>query len=611
MKKLLIFFIFLSHCLSADFSSVPVSYKGRIRPLQSYADLLFFDLYHANSVKKEDLSQFPLYDPLDIVFNLYLNGYQRWQQVPLIWIGDPEAKKILDLPEKTLRFSYHQLLTAFEEHPEALKIIARYYYEKNAKSSKGLVELKEISPDFLVNRELNIIRTAKDFPWNQLAIGTSLKSDFSTTKLAENLIRTLQKINFLESFKGITKNQSTTAKSSHFLLLPSRYQTSEWADPARLYQSEKNFTAYSNQAFHQIRESFLQLVENPEDPFLKEKFAHSLEVAYQEIAASPLIKGANQQLYYPSQWQLLLEKWYTTLPITAISIVGYLMAIFFLLGFPSSLYARYLGTMSFLIAFLVQFGSLLTRSLILMRPPVSNMFETVIYVPWIGALVGIVLAKLFKSRWPLIASSFLAAILLAVLEISDLNTGLDNVQAVLNSRFWLTIHVLMIVASYGVLILAGVFGHFYLISLLTNFKERELIAKCLIQTLYIGTALLIPGTILGGVWAAQSWGRFWDWDPKESWAFISICSYLVLIHLYRFNKIQIKGLSFGSILGLGIISFTWYGVNYVLGTGMHTYGFGSGSHAYYILFLLAESTFLIYMALKLQKISCVKHNQGI
>ena len=112
------------------------------------------------------------------------------------------------------------------------------------------------------------------------------------------------------------------------------------------------------------------------------------------------------------------------------------------------------------------------------------------------------------------------------------------------------------------------------------------------KTLYIGTALLIVGTILGGVWAAQSWGRFWDWDPKESWAFISALMYLAFLHAYKFRKIKERGLAIGSILGLMTISFTWYGVNYILGTGLHSYGFGGGGEWLYYSYLLGEGLFI-------------------
>ena len=125
-----------------------------------------------------------------------------------------------------------------------------------------------------------------------------------------------------------------------------------------------------------------------------------------------------------------------------------------------------------------------------------------------------------------------------------------------------------------------------------NSLTLKQLSSMILQTLYIGTAMLIAGTILGGLWAAESWGRFWDWDPKESWAFISSAFYLIWIHAYRFHKISSFGLAFGSVSGLLAISFTWYGVNYILGTGLHSYGFGSGGEHLYYAFLGTESLFL-------------------
>jgi ABC-type transport system involved in cytochrome c biogenesis permease subunit len=152
----------------------------------------------------------------------------------------------------------------------------------------------------------------------------------------------------------------------------------------------------------------------------------------------------------------------------------------------------------------------------------------------------------------------------------------------------------MIVGSYGVLLLAGVLGHLLLIY---GDKASKGLFPALLLSLYIGVALLIPGTLLGGVWAAQSWGRFWDWDPKESWAFITACIYLLFIHAYRFKYIGPYGLAFGSIFGLIAVSFTWYGVNYILGTGLHSYGFGNGGEWIYYLFIVAELTFLLVYSL--------------
>jgi ABC-type transport system involved in cytochrome c biogenesis permease subunit len=223
------------------------------------------------------------------------------------------------------------------------------------------------------------------------------------------------------------------------------------------------------------------------------------------------------------------------------------------------------------------------------------MFETVIYVPWIAVLAGLILFFIFKNHVVIIASCTAALALLALLNVTDVNSSLENVQAVLDSQYWLIIHVLMVVASYGIFILGGILGHFYLISYAKNRRETpalSALSKLILQSMYAGIALLIPGTILGGVWAAESWGRFWDWDPKESWAFISACIYLTFIHAYTFQHIRSFGLAVGSIAGLLGISFTWYGVNYILGTGLHTYGFGKGGDIYYYLYFLAELLFL-------------------
>lgn len=118
------------------------------------------------------------------------------------------------------------------------------------------------------------------------------------------------------------------------------------------------------------------------------------------------------------------------------------------------------------------------------------------------------------------------------------------------------------------------------------------LSNILLTLLYIGEFLLIAGTVLGGIWAAQSWGRFWDWDPKEAWAFISAAVYALIIHAYRFNYIASFGLASGAVLGLVSILFTWYGVNFVLGTGLHSYGFGNGSGWYFFFYAAAELVFL-------------------
>jgi ABC-type transport system involved in cytochrome c biogenesis permease subunit len=219
----------------------------------------------------------------------------------------------------------------------------------------------------------------------------------------------------------------------------------------------------------------------------------------------------------------------------------------------------------------------------------------VLYVPWVAACASLLLPAFRRHSLALLAACVTSIGLLVILEVTDLNQSLDQVQAVLDSQFWLLIHVLLVVGSYGIFILGAIMGHFYLGMFIAQRQENATmkhLSYMILQTLYGGTAMLIAGTILGGVWAAESWGRFWDWDPKESWAFISSCFYLIWIHAYRFHRIASFGLAIGAVSGLLAISFTWYGVNYILGTGLHSYGFGSGGEYYYYAFIGSECLFL-------------------
>ena len=225
------------------------------------------------------------------------------------------------------------------------------------------------------------------------------------------------------------------------------------------------------------------------------------------------------------------------------------------------------------------------RSFIMSRPPVTNMYETVIWVPWMAWTVGFVL-WLKGSRMSFTAGNFLGffCLLLAGLSPGVLDPGLQPLTAVLNSSFWLTSHVLIITMSYSFFFLSFVLGDMALVFYLSK-RQRALsfaekISRPVYRSLQWGIALLAGGIILGGIWADYSWGRFWGWDPKESWALVSLLCYLALLHARLSGKIKAFGLSVGAVMMFFSVIMAWYGVNFVLGKGLHSYGFGSGGLAY-------------------------------
>ncbi|MEX1013222.1 MAG: cytochrome c biogenesis protein CcsA [Waddliaceae bacterium] len=351
-----------------------------------------------------------------------------------------------------------------------------------------------------------------------------------------------------------------------YLMLPSKRDPKRWISLHTLGVKNQdvrigNFTAYPDSIFLVLQESYLAQDE--------QALKNALDQGYATL------KGP-----FPTQFQLQLEAFYTRAPLIWILIALYLFALIPKVQIPF-----------FLLAFVLHTSLIALRCYILERAPVTNMYETVLYVPWVTSLASLILFKLNRSKWLLTAGSLVSIFLFLCIKIGGLEDTLDNLQPVLNSQFWLVIHVLMVVGSYGLFALSSLLSHVYVIN---KRPSPDLIAT----TFYLATASLIGGTLLGGVWASQSWGRFWDWDPKESWAFISSSIALITIHAYRFRHIGSYGFAIGSILTFCFISFTWYGVNFILGTGLHSYGFGGSGSIYYLLFLLFEGAYISFVILK-------------
>lgn len=366
------------------------------------------------------------------------------------------------------------------------------------------------------------------------------------------------------------------------LVLPNRHTPSFWEPLNKITPDVKNFTAYSDKSFNEIRSAYLSWLK-ADDPLSGQEadiLTQSLVDGYSELASKPYLKSVQKELRFPSLEQLRAEKLYVTVPWIRVAFIVFALAAI-LCGYHYISFAQWAAWFGFI----VLSCALCLRIYILQRPPVSNMAETLLFVPWLAVAAGLI----FKKEGLLIATS-LAAILLGISVFAKMGHALENVQAVLDSNYWLTIHVLLVVGSYALFLLSGLAGHAYLAALAWN-REGQLSvwARLTKNTSYLGLAMLIPGTILGGVWAAQSWGRFWDWDPKESWAFITILAYLFGLHSFRYKVIGDKGLALSAIIGAWAVTFTWYGVNYILGTGLHSYGFGNGGEWYYAIAIILDA----------------------
>jgi len=176
-------------------------------------------------------------------------------------------------------------------------------------------------------------------------------------------------------------------------------------------------------------------------------------------------------------------------------------------------------------------------------------------------------------------------------------SSIDPWVPVLRDNFWLTLHVLTITLSYAAFALAMGFGHI----LLWRYARNPAAARAdapmhfwLYRVLQLGVLLLAAGTILGGVWANYSWGRFWGWDPKETWALIALLCYILALHGRLAGWWTQFGLAVASVVCFLAVLMAWYGVNFVLGKGLHSYGFGIGGETYVAIFVVLDLLFVAF-----------------
>ncbi|MEY2551423.1 MAG: hypothetical protein QOG12_1567 [Verrucomicrobiota bacterium] len=244
-------------------------------------------------------------------------------------------------------------------------------------------------------------------------------------------------------------------------------------------------------------------------------------------------------------------------------------------------------------------SGIVMRCLIAGRPPVTNMYESIIWVSFAVSFFGMIFFLRYRALVYLLAAlpvSLVALLLVHQMPIA-MPSSIDPLVPVLRDNFWLTIHVLTITLSYAAFALAMGFGHI----LLWRYARNPVAARAdqpmhfwLYRVLQLGVILLAAGTILGGVWANYSWGRFWGWDPKETWALIALLCYILTLHGRLAGWWTQFGLVVASVVCFLAVMMAWYGVNFVLGKGLHSYGFGIGGETYVVTGVIADLLFVAF-----------------
>jgi ABC-type transport system involved in cytochrome c biogenesis permease subunit len=238
-------------------------------------------------------------------------------------------------------------------------------------------------------------------------------------------------------------------------------------------------------------------------------------------------------------------------------------------------------------------AGIVVRCIVRGRPPVSTIYETIPFITAVGILVCLVIEWINRRRVALPVAVFLGAggMFLAMrYELADGQDTMPSLVAVLDTNFWLATHVTTVVIGYSAGLLAALLGHVWLFGRMLGLRRSDAtfyrnVTRMAYGAICFGLVFSVVGTILGGIWANYSWGRFWGWDPKENGALMIVLWELAMLHARMGGYIRDFGLCMASIFGAIIIAFSWWGVN-VMGVGLHSYGFTSGIkwtlYGYYI-----------------------------
>ena len=226
------------------------------------------------------------------------------------------------------------------------------------------------------------------------------------------------------------------------------------------------------------------------------------------------------------------------------------------------------------------------------RPPVTNLYSSAIFVGWGAVIIGLVLERLFRDGIGAACSGMVGFITLIIAHhLGASGDTLEMMQAVLDSNIWLATHVVVITAGYSAMFLAGFLAIAYVVlgvftRLLTRESTQKL-SRMVYGVVCFATLFSFVGTVLGGIWADQSWGRFWGWDPKENGALLIVLWCALILHARWGGYIRQRGLMAMAIVGNAITAFSWFGVN-MLGVGLHSYGFMDKAFPWLLGFVISQ-----------------------
>lgn len=591
----------------ATFRSMPVQEGGRVKPLDSYARFLLLRMTGYQSLKiEEPQPSLPGVKRLQAIEWLLLSWFRPdiTRALPLFVVDNSQAVGEIGVEPKGLRdrYSYNEILKGKElliKHAEEYTDIKP---DQRTKLQRSVIDLArnffdyEAVSDFMASartdwkKEITALLPA-DLAAEFNTAGTPTVWDVSA-KLGA-MIREKR----LEPKGDVTPEVAEKQAAMRDKLLNLFITTTLRPGKTLAFLPPDDLNNPVWQNINDVITTYMRDGKLPEGELRCAKGKDALLAAGAKAdtfkaAAKSFVSNIREQAQKRGELaQIDREVRYYKLDYFTNALVFYLLG--FLVAFlglmaPKSGFARwtsYAAWVCLIIAFALNAWGITERCIINARPPVATLYETIIFIFGVTALVSMLLEIVLKNNLGLTICGFLGAngMLLSYLYMNlDKADTMPTLEAVLITNYWLGTHVICINIGYAGSFLASIISMVYLVHRASVPKNdpmaldvSRLLSRIVYGTVCFGLLFALVGTVLGGIWANDSWGRFWGWDPKENGALMIVLMGLIILHARLGGYIREIGLHVLSIVLGAITLFSWFGVNQ-LNIGLHSYGFTEG-----------------------------------
>ena len=575
-------------------TDIPIQEGGRIKPLDTYARNQALAFYGKRKIKHENLSA------IDWLLNLFTNPDKGLDQ-QIFNIRNPEVVNALELEwtNNFHKYSYNEIYPGVENQLTLIRSI----FEKKEKDRdtfesqfaelyQNIMKYREIVSSLSCLLPLFTVYSPETAEYLHISPG-------QPTSYAHIMSHRSSLFDVSQGILTKPENEWSDTEREIALLLYNLQQASadEFAKALKIIPPSKNdstglwispWELFDGREIEPHQDKMIKSLEK----FLLARFQN--DVSAQNAALSSYKAGL---LSYPVERinfsVLKNESWLNKANLFTNSLVFYLLGFIFL-GISwmirPTLFRR-VAFGSIILGFLLHTYGIILRMIIMSRPPISTIYETVIFVGFVIVLFSLIIEYLRQDGLGVFLGSVSGAMLhyVGFGYAADGDT-LEMLVAVLNSNFWLATHVTTIILGYGTSLMAGLIGHLYLIEKIRVPKDSARL-KSIYNNMFgvtlIALFFTLFGTILGGIWADQSWGRFWGWDPKENGALLIVLWQLMMVHMRLSGLAKPDKFALGMVLNNIIVIMAWFGVN-LLSIGLHSYGFVSGIAVNIILFTVFE-----------------------